>query len=93
MGADLLADRLPSGAGHDAGTEREAASAPSLFADLSEREREVAALILEGLSYTQVAKELFITRSTVSFHLSRIYAKTGTASRHELVEAARRSGD
>lgn len=93
MGADLLADRLPSGAGHDAGTAREPASAPSLFADLSEREREVAALILEGLSYTQVAKELFITRSTVSFHLSRIYAKTGTASRHELVEAARRGGD
>jgi DNA-binding CsgD family transcriptional regulator/tetratricopeptide (TPR) repeat protein len=59
------------------------------FAELSEREREVAALILEGLSYSQAADELFITRSTVSFHLSRIYAKTGTSSRHELIQAAR----
>ncbi len=63
----------------------------SFLSPLSEREREVAALILEGLTYAQTAKELFITPSTVSFHLSRIYAKTGTTSRHELIETARRA--
>ena len=53
---------------------------------LSEREREVVALVVRGMSYAQIARELYITRSTVGFHLSRIYAKTGTTSRHELCE-------
>jgi DNA-binding CsgD family transcriptional regulator len=85
LGAELLAARLP-----EVSLDRDATVRPLLSA-LSDREREVAALVLEGLSYAQVAKELFITRSTVSFHLSRIYAKTGTGSRHELIAAARRA--
>lgn len=88
LGADRLAETLPDEP-EDAAP---SASAPSLFTDLSDREREVAALVLEGLTYAQIAKELFITRSTVSFHLSRIYAKTGTSSRHELIQAARGRG-
>lgn len=56
---------------------------------LSERERDVFALVTSGLSYAQIAKDLFISRSTVSFHLSRIYAKTGVTSRHELTALAR----
>lgn len=85
LGAELLASRLP---GISPVSERNTPVRPLLCA-LSDREREVAALVLEGLSYTQIAKELFITRSTVSFHLSRIYAKTGTGSRYELIRAAR----
>jgi DNA-binding CsgD family transcriptional regulator len=61
----------------------------SVFEPLSERERDVAALLVTGMSYAQIARELFITRSTVGFHLSRIYAKTGTTSRHELSELVR----
>jgi DNA-binding CsgD family transcriptional regulator len=57
---------------------------------LSGREREVAALLTQGLSYAQIAKELYLSRSTVAFHLSKIYAKTGTSSRHELIELVRR---
>jgi DNA-binding CsgD family transcriptional regulator len=60
------------------------------FAALSERERDVAALLARGMSYQQIGRELFITRSTVGFHLSRIYAKTATSTRHELVELIRR---
>ncbi|MFW0797105.1 LuxR C-terminal-related transcriptional regulator [Gordonia sp. CPCC 205515] len=56
---------------------------------LSDREREVVALLLEGLSYAQIAKELYVTRSTVAFHLSKAYAKTNTTSRHELVQLVR----
>jgi DNA-binding CsgD family transcriptional regulator len=59
------------------------------LAPLSDREREVVALLLEGLSYAQIAKELYITRSTVAFHLSNAYAETGTTSRHELVQLVR----
>lgn len=56
---------------------------------LSDREREVVTLLLEGLSYAQIAKELYVTRSTVSFHLTNAYAKTNTGSRHELVQLVR----
>jgi DNA-binding CsgD family transcriptional regulator len=58
---------------------------------LSDREREVATLVLEGLSYAQIANALFVTRSTVGFHLSNVYAKTGTSSRHELAQLLRPS--
>jgi DNA-binding CsgD family transcriptional regulator len=56
---------------------------------LSDRERDVVTLLLEGLSYAQIARELYVTRSTVAFHLSNAYAKTGTTSRHELVQLVR----
>jgi DNA-binding CsgD family transcriptional regulator len=63
---------------------------PGVFGMLSERERDVAALVVRGMSYAQIARELYITRSTVGFHLSRIYAKTGTGTRHELSELVSR---
>jgi DNA-binding CsgD family transcriptional regulator len=56
---------------------------------LSDRERDVVTLLLEGLSYAQIARELYVTRSTVAFHLSNAYAKTGATSRHELVQLVR----
>lgn len=57
---------------------------------LTDREQDVLTLVVAGLSYVQIAKDLFITRSTVGYHLSNIYAKTGVASRHQLTEAVRR---
>ncbi len=57
---------------------------------LTERERDVLTLVTAGMSYAQIARDLFITRSTVGFHLSNIYAKTGVSSRHELTELVRR---
>jgi DNA-binding CsgD family transcriptional regulator len=59
------------------------------LAPLSDREREVVALLMDGLSYAQIARELYVTRSTVAFHLSNAYAKTSTRSRHELVQLTR----
>lgn len=59
------------------------------LAVLSDRERDVVTLLLAGLSYAQIARELYVTRSTVAFHLSNAYAKTGTTSRHELVQLVR----
>lgn len=85
LGARHLAEQLfaPSAA------EAAAAGDRGFLSALTDRERDVAALILEGLTYAQVAKELFITRSTVTFHVARIYAKTGTTSRQEFIQAAR----
>ncbi|GGL98336.1 helix-turn-helix transcriptional regulator [Nakamurella endophytica] len=56
---------------------------------LSDRERDVVTLLASGMSYEQIARELFITRSTVGFHLGRVYAKAGVGSRHELTALLR----
>jgi len=55
----------------------------------SDRERDILTLLIAGLSYTQIAREMFITRSTVGYHLSRIYTKSRVSSRHELARLAR----
>lgn len=61
----------------------------SVFLSLTGRERDVLTLVVDGLSYTQIAAELFVTRSTVAFHLGNIYAKTGVTSRHQLIAVIR----
>lgn len=52
---------------------------------LTQREREVVALIAEGLKNKQIAKRLFISETTVTHHLSSIYSKLGVSDRLELV--------
>ncbi|MFT3890150.1 MAG: DUF805 domain-containing protein [Anaerolineales bacterium] len=52
---------------------------------LSNREREVVNLLLEGKSNKLIASSLGISESTVEFHLKRIYAKFQVSSRMELV--------
>ncbi|GHV84122.1 hypothetical protein AGMMS50212_14620 [Spirochaetia bacterium] len=42
---------------------------------LTEREKEVARLIVEGLSNTGIAGRLFVTESSVGFHITNIYRK------------------
>jgi DNA-binding CsgD family transcriptional regulator len=56
---------------------------------VTNRERDVLTLLLKGLSYAQISRELSITRSTVGYHLGNLYAKTGVTSRHQLTELAR----
>jgi DNA-binding CsgD family transcriptional regulator len=45
--------------------------------NLSERESEVARLILEGLDNRQIAARLFVSEATVEFHVSGIFRKFG----------------
>jgi len=52
---------------------------------LSKREKEVAGLLLEGKSNKQIAAALHISDSTVEFHLTKLYAKLGVASRAEAI--------
>ena len=52
---------------------------------LTDRERQVIALIAEGLKNRQIAERLFISPTTVTHHLSSIYAKLGVTDRLELV--------
>jgi len=53
--------------------------------NISEREKEVVALLLEGKSYQQIAEQLFVSVNTVKTHVRKIYPKLGINSRHELV--------
>ena len=52
---------------------------------LTDRERQVIALISEGLKNRQIAERLFISPTTVTHHLSSIYSKLGVSDRLELV--------
>jgi NarL family two-component system response regulator LiaR len=60
--------------------------------DLTEREREVLALMVEGLNNTQIAGRLTVSPSTVKSHVSNILSKLGVASRTEAVSLALRNG-
>ena len=60
--------------------------------DLTEREREVLALMIEGLSNMQIAGSLTVSPSTIKSHVSNILSKLGVASRTEAVTLALRNG-
>ena len=59
---------------------------------LSEREREVLALLTQGLANKEIATRLYITERTVKAHVSSIFNKLGVNSRTEAVAVALRSG-
>ena len=63
--------------------------APGL--DLTEREHEVLALMVEGLNNVQIAGRLTVSPSTIKSHVSNVLSKLGVASRTEAVTLALRS--
>jgi DNA-binding CsgD family transcriptional regulator/tetratricopeptide (TPR) repeat protein len=60
--------------------------------DLTGREREVAALLADGLTNGQLAERLFISPKTAAVHVSNILAKLGLSSRAEIAAWAVRHG-
>lgn len=60
--------------------------------ELSEREREITALVTEGLTNREIAARLFLSHNTIKVHLRNIFTKTGVASRTELSMMAVQEG-
>jgi two-component system, NarL family, response regulator LiaR len=56
--------------------------------DLTNREREVLALMAQGLNNNEIADCLVVSRSTAKFHVSSILTKLGASSRTEAVAIA-----
>ena len=59
--------------------------------DLSEREKEILALLADGLSYKLIADKLFISYETVHSHVKKIYQKLHVNSVNEAISKALRN--
>jgi DNA-binding NarL/FixJ family response regulator len=59
---------------------------------LTNREREILALVSEGTGNKQIAKKLWVTEQTVKFHLSNIYRKLEVSNRTEASRIAHATG-
>ncbi|WP_329109412.1 AAA family ATPase [[Kitasatospora] papulosa] len=64
---------------------------PTWLASLTAREREVAGMVAEGLTNQAIATRLFLSPRTVETHVSRVFRKTGVATRAGLAALMARS--
>jgi DNA-binding NarL/FixJ family response regulator len=62
------------------------------FPELTEREREVLELIAQGLSNTEITRQLVVSPKTVRNHISNIFAKLQVADRAQAIVRAREAG-
>jgi DNA-binding NarL/FixJ family response regulator len=77
--AHVLADLRTPAVPRDADPEQEKVTA------LSDREREVLDLVIQGLKNRDIGDRLFISDHTVRHHVAAIFAKLGVSSRLELI--------
>lgn len=65
---------------------------PEVFPELTDRAREVLALIAQGRNNSAIAEELVISSKTVSNHITNILSKLQVADRAEAIVKAREAG-
>jgi DNA-binding NarL/FixJ family response regulator len=69
-----------------------AAVAPAALDALTDREREVLALVARGLSNAEIAERLYVSAATTKTHVSRVLAKLQARDRAQLVMVAYETG-
>ena len=62
---------------------------PRTDSDLSPREREVAALVVQGKTYTEIGAAIFISPRTAEHHIARIRRRLGATNRSDLIAKLR----
>ena len=70
----------------------EPAADPSLIAEITDREREVLALVGQGLSNAEIAERLVISAATAKTHVARLFAKLEARDRVHLAIIAYENG-
>ena len=71
---------------------KQPAGPSTALAELTSREREVMALVAEGLTNAEIGERLFMSTATARTHVSRIMTKLGARDRTQLVVMAYESG-
>jgi DNA-binding NarL/FixJ family response regulator len=67
-------------------------SPPPGLSQLTEREREVMALVVQGMSNAEISRKLFLSQPTVKTHVGRVLAKLAVRDRVQLVVLAYEHG-
>src|SRR5699024_1443535 len=70
----------------DAAVKRNRQAQSDFLTDMTEREREVAALVADGHSNRSIAERLVVSQSTARFHVSNILRKLQLTSRAEVAK-------
>ena len=55
------------------------------LSDLTNREREIVSMVVQGKSNKETGDQLYISEKTIKFHLTSIYRKLGVTSRAQLI--------
>ncbi|MDV7243760.1 MULTISPECIES: LuxR C-terminal-related transcriptional regulator [Rhodococcus] len=74
------------------GAEPATVAGPSAPGTLTDREAEVAELLVQGLTYREIGSRLYISAKTIEHHVARIRRRLGAESRSELLSMLRAMG-
>lgn len=57
----------------------------TLIENLTERESEIAALLMQGRTYKMISAELYLSENTIKTHIKNIYSKLNVSNKTELI--------